>query len=88
MVKKLPAMQKTQLRSLVWEDPPEKEGVTHSVFLPEKSHGQRSLAGYSPWGHKESDTTEQISTHAHTGIYYIQTQSWAPGLLTPGGKDN
>ena len=29
------------------------------VFLPRESHGQRSLAGYSPWGHKESDTTEQ-----------------------------
>ena len=28
------------------------------VFLPEKSHGQRSLVGYSPWGRKESDTTE------------------------------
>ena len=28
------------------------------VFLPGKSHGQRSLAGYSPWGHKESDTTK------------------------------
>jgi len=32
------------------------------VFLPEKSRGQRSLVGYSPWGHKESDTTEQLST--------------------------
>ena len=31
-------------------------------FLPEKFHGQRSLAGYSPWGCKESDTTEQPST--------------------------
>ena len=30
------------------------------VFLPEKSHGQRSLMGYSPWGHKESDTTERL----------------------------
>ena len=29
------------------------------VFLPGKSHGQRSLVGYSPWGHKESDTTER-----------------------------
>ena len=29
-----------------------------SVFLPGESHGQRSLAGYSPWGHKGSDTTE------------------------------
>ena len=28
------------------------------VFLPGKSHGQRSLVGYSPWGHKETDTTE------------------------------
>ena len=28
------------------------------VFLPGESHGQRSLVGYSPWGHKESDTTE------------------------------
>ena len=30
------------------------------VFLPGESHRQRSLAGYSPWGHKESDTTEQL----------------------------
>ena len=28
------------------------------VFLPEESHGQRSQAGYTPWGHKKSDTTE------------------------------
>ena len=28
------------------------------VFLPGKSHGQESLAGYSPWGHKELETTE------------------------------
>ena len=34
------------------------------VFLPGKSHGQRSLVGYSPWGCKESDTTEQLSTNA------------------------
>ena len=32
------------------------------VFLPGKSHGQRSLGGYSPWGRKESDTTEPLST--------------------------
>jgi len=31
------------------------------VFLPGKFHGQRSLAGYSLWGHKESDTTKQLS---------------------------
>ena len=28
------------------------------IFLPRESHGQRSLVGYGPWGHKESDTTE------------------------------
>ena len=32
----------------------------------ENPHGQRSLVGYSPWGHKESDMTEQLSTHIHT----------------------
>ena len=35
------------------------------VFLPGEFYGQRSLAGYSPWGHKESDTAEQ-HTHTHT----------------------
>ena len=32
------------------------------VFLSGESHGQRSLVGYSPWGHKESDMTERLST--------------------------
>ena len=36
------------------------------VFLPGKSHGQRSLVGYSPWGCKESDTSEQLNTHVRT----------------------
>ena len=31
------------------------------VFLPEKFHGQRLLVGFTPWGHKESDTTEQLT---------------------------
>ena len=35
------------------------------IFVPEKFHGQRSLADYSPWGRKESDTTETTS-HART----------------------
>ena len=34
------------------------------VFLPGESHRQRCLAGYSPWGHKESDMTERLSIHA------------------------
>ena len=39
------------------------------VFLLEKSRGQRRLAGYSPWGHKESHTTEQLSAHALTPLW-------------------
>ena len=46
------------VRSLGWEDPLEEGMATHSVFLPGESYGQRSLVGYSPWGCKESDTTE------------------------------
>ena len=38
------------------------------VFLSGESHGQRSLAGYSPWGHKELDTTERLSRHARRGV--------------------
>ena len=34
------------------------------VVLPGKSLGQRNLAGYSPWGLKESDVTERLNTHA------------------------
>ena len=52
MVKTLPAMQETQLQSLGWEDLLEKEITAYSSILAGESHGQRSLAGYSPWGHK------------------------------------
>ena len=43
-----------------------RNGNPAPVFLSEKSHGQRSLAGYSPWGGKESDMTERLNTHTHT----------------------
>ena len=58
MVKNLHTMQETQVQFLGWEDPLGKGMATHSVFLLGEFHGQRSLAGYSPWGHNESDTTE------------------------------
>ena len=63
MVKNLPAMQepprsRRSPRSRKWQSVP--------VFLPGKFHGQRNLVGHSPWGHKELDTTEQLSTHGHT----------------------
>ena len=50
-------MQETRVQSLGQEDPLEKEMATHAVLLPGKFHGQRSLVGYSPWGHKELDMT-------------------------------
>ena len=58
MVKRLSTMWETWVQSLGWEDPLEKEMATTPVFLPGKSHGQKSLVGYSLWGCKESDTTE------------------------------
>ena len=61
MVKNLPAMQEIWVQSLGWEDPLEKEWLPTPVFLPGEFHGQRSLAVYSPWGRKESDTTEQLT---------------------------
>ena len=57
-------MQETQVQSLGREDPLEKGMATHSSILPEEPHGQRSLAGYNPWGHKESDTTERLTPSA------------------------
>ena len=37
--------------------------TTRSSILVRKSHGQRSLVGYSPWGHKELDTTESLNNN-------------------------
>ena len=44
--------------------------ATHSSFLPGKVHGQRSLVGYSPRGHKESDMTEHTNTHHNVRYFY------------------
>ena len=43
--------------------------------MPRESHGQRSTTGYSPWGHKELDTTERvIHTHTHTHTHTITSK--------------
>ena len=64
-LKGLPPMRENWVRSLGREDPLEKEMAIQStpVLLPGKSHGQRNLVGYSPWGHKESDMTERLHFH-------------------------
>ena len=69
MVKPLPAMWETWIRSLGWEDLLEEGMATHSSIqysCLENPHGQMCLAGYSPWGRKESDTTGKLSAHTHT----------------------
>ena len=58
------------VQSLGQKDPLEEGKVAHSAFLPGESHGPRSLDGYSPWGHKESDTTEQ---HTHSHVWILTT---------------
>ena len=45
------------------------------VFLPEESHGQRSLVGYSPWGYKELDAPGHVCAHTHTHTH--THTSWA-----------
>ena len=57
-------MQDPRVQSLGREDPPEKEMTTHSSILSRESHAQRSLPGYSPYGHKELDMT----VHSHTSV--------------------
>ena len=69
-------MQEVQVPSLGWEDPLEKEMATHSSVLAWEIHGQRSLAGYSPWGCKESDT--------HTLTVAGRASSWS---LAAGPRD-
>ena len=63
LVKNLPAMRETWVRSLGWEDPLEKERLPIPVFWPGEFHGL-----YSLWGRKESDTTEQLFTSLHFTI--------------------
>ena len=57
-VKNLPAVQETWVGSLGWGDPLEKGMPPTPVFLPRKSHRQRSLVGYGSEGCKELDTTD------------------------------
>ena len=72
MVKNSPAKQETQVLSLGWEDPLDKEWQPTPIFLPGESHGRRSLVDYSPWGRKESDTTDQATSYAIIGNTFLR----------------
>ena len=63
------------------------------VFLPGEFHGQRSLVGYSSWGHKESDTTEQLTLWASLVAQTVKNLPvmqeiwvWSLGWENPLGK--
>ena len=59
------------------------------VFLPGELYRQRSLVGYSPWGHKESDTTERLTLSLSSESWYIGLEVQAvpsPGLGKYGDR--
>ena len=65
-----------QVQSLVGKIPWRRAWQPTPIFLPEKPHGQRSLASYSPKGCRELDTTEQLRTHiSSSGYAYLHTES-------------
>ena len=66
-------MQDTWVQSLGQEDPLKKEMATHSIILPGEFHGQRSLAGYSPWG---------------AGRGLTKSQTWLSNLTTVTACDD
>ena len=63
VVKTLLPVQEMWVGSLAWKIPWRRKWQPAPVFLPGKSHGQRSLAGYGPWGCKELDTTLQLNNN-------------------------
>ena len=70
MVKNMPAVQEIWVQSLDQEDPLEKGMATHSSVLAWKiPWTERSLASYSPWGHKELDRTEQLNNNNNNRKY-------------------
>ena len=70
MVKNLPVMQETRVRSLGWEDPLRKEEAAHCSILAWKIP-QRTLVGYSQWGYTESETTESAHMQNTVQVFCI-----------------
>ena len=70
LVKNMPTIQETQVQSLSQEDPLEKEMGTHSSILAWEIPWTEE-PGYSPWGHKRSDTAEQLSHHQYGPDSYL-----------------
>ena len=79
-VKRLPTMRETRVQSLGQEDPLRRKWQPTPVLLPGKSHGWRSVVGHSPWGLKESDTTERL--HFHLSLSWYITSFSKDGFKT------
>ena len=63
------------------------------VFLPAEVHGQRGLAGYSPWGHKELDVSERLTlplslVSPSTAATLVPTAALPPTYLPPTEKSD
>ena len=61
------------VRSLGQDDPWSRKWQPKPVFSLGKFHGQRSLVGYSPWGHKESDTSERTRNNKPVKLEHVGT---------------
>ena len=82
LVKNLPAMSETWVQSLGWEDPLER--LPTPVFWPREFHGL-----YSPWGHKELDTTEPLSLTQKAASIIFKTNKISSkqiGQITQGSS--
>jgi len=76
LVKNLPEMQEAWEYTFIpgWgRFPWRRKRQPTPVFMPGQSHGQRSFVGYSPWGRKESDTSERLSTRSCTPRGYPES---------------
>ena len=75
-------MQETQVRSLGWEDPLEEEMATHSSTLAWKIPWMEEPgAGYTPWGRKESDTTERLHFHFEWKVRGMEKSGMTLGFV-------
>ena len=84
-----PAVQKTQFDPCIGKIPGRRKSQPTPVLLPGKSHGQRILVDYSPWGCKESGTTERLtltytsrdSNPAKPTLFQLRSQTWFQDLM-------
>ena len=74
-LKHLPAMWRPGFNPWVGKIPWRRKWQPTPVFLPGESHGRRNLVGYSPRGHKESDTTERLQLHHADNIMWYWLNS-------------